>query len=184
MIMKQIDLLYYIQNNLRNDFLDVFFVIITYLGGPVSLFLVLAVIYLLIKKRRYQGIDMLISMAMTAILVILVLKQLIDESRPCDIDTTINLLINRPYGQSMPSGHAALSACGVTCLFLYRDRFKYYGLVLGILICISRLYLFVHYPSDILVGILCGILCAFIGNYLTKKGNKFLKDKIIVKQKI
>ena len=93
-----------------------------------------------------------------------VLKHVFARVRPCDVNTTIQLLVPRPSDYSFPSGHTAASFAAVAALFFAGQKKLWKpALVLAVLIAFSRLYLYVHYPTDILGGIAVGVLCGYIG---------------------
>ena len=81
--------------------------------------------------------------------------------------------MKKPTDYSFPSGHTAASFAAVTALFFAKEKYRYPALVLAVLIAFSRLYLYVHYPTDILGGILVGILCGVIAYLITRKKLKF-----------
>lgn len=102
-----------------------------------------------------------------------ILKNAVARTRPFDVNTGISLLVKKPTDYSFPSGHTAASFAAVTVLFFAKEKYRYPALVLAVLIAFSRLYLYVHYPTDILGGILVGILCGVIAYLITKKKLKF-----------
>lgn len=106
-----------------------------------------------------------------------ILKPLFARVRPCDVNTTIQLLVPRPSDYSFPSGHTAASFAAVTALFFAGEKNLWKpALVLAVLIAFSRLYLYVHYPTDILGGIAVGVICGYVGmvcvRYFNKKKTK------------
>ena len=114
----------------------------------------------------------------------LVLKPLVARLRPCDLNRAVELLIARPADYSFPSGHTFASFASITVLFLMeRKAFWIPALVLGTLITFSRLYLYVHYPTDILGGIILGVSLGLLAVFLirrffpgsTGKGNDYDK---------
>lgn len=116
-------------------------------------------------------------MAVTAALILDVilcngiLKNLVARVRPCDVNTTVQLLIPRPEDYSFPSGHTAASFATTAALFFAGKKKKLWipALGLSVLIAFSRLYLYVHYPTDVLGGLLVGILCGWIGAQLVNQ---------------
>ena len=99
-----------------------------------------------------------------------ILKNLFARIRPCDVNTQIQLLIARPDDFSFPSGHTAASFAAAVILFLQLP--KKYGipaLILAVLISFSRLYLGVHYPTDVLAGAVSGTLIALAVHWIFEK---------------
>ena len=94
----------------------------------------------------------------------LVLKPLVARIRPCDVNTAVQLLVARPDDFSFPSGHTGASFAAVTALYASRSRLWILSLILAVLIAFSRLYLYVHYPSDVLAGVVIGIMAGWIGS--------------------
>ena len=91
------------------------------------------------------------------------LKPYIARVRPCDVNTAVSLLIARPKDFSFPSGHTAASFAAVAALwFAGEKKLVKPAFVLACLIAFSRLYLFVHFPTDVLAGIAVGFICAFL----------------------
>ena len=103
-----------------------------------------------------------------------ILKPLIARARPCHIDMAVELLVERPTSFSFPSGHTCSSAVGATVLTLANKKFGYAAIPVAALIAFSRLYVFVHFPTDVLVGAILGIT---LGLVVVLFGNK-LFDKL------
>ena len=117
---------------------------------------------------------MLVGLCIDVIVCNGLLKNLVARTRPCDVNTAIQLLISHPTDYSFPSGHTAASFTAVAALYFSGDKKIWKAaIILGILIAFSRMYLYVHYPTDILGGILVGIFSGFIGSkivtYMMKK---------------
>ena len=93
-----------------------------------------------------------------------VLKPLIARVRPCDVNTAVQLLVARPDDFSFPSGHTGASFAEVTALYAGGNRLWIPALLLAALISFSRLYLYVHYPTDVLAGILLGAAAGWLGS--------------------
>ena len=152
----------WIQENLHNAATDFFFPIITYLGEAGALWLILAAVLLCFKKTRTTGILVLITMALTFLTGELGLKNLICRPRPCHLFPEVPLLVHRPDSFSCPSGHTASSVTAAVMLFLRHKKQAWPALILAALIAFSRVFLFVHWPTDILAGAVLGVLFALI----------------------
>lgn len=107
------------------------------------------------------------------------LKHLVARSRPCWLDPSVQLLIATPTDYSFPSGHTLSSTIAATILAKTDRRFGYAAISLAVLIALSRLYLYVHFPSDVFAAALLGLL---IGELTFRYGGKLL-DKISRRQK-
>lgn len=155
-----------------NPFWNGFFKWMTFLGNGGLLWLIVGVILLINKDTRRAGVLMFISLIVTSIIVNLGIKPLVHRTRPYIIAHR-HILIAPPLGTSFPSGHTAASFSSAWALFLiYKERRPYKRwlfLLPAFLIAFSRLYLFVHYPTDVLVGALIGIAVATLVVYLAPR---------------
>ena len=137
---------------------------ITRLGDSGILWVTLTALLLVFRKTRRVGCVLAAALLVDAVLCNLILKPLVARIRPCDILADVQLLISRPDDFSFPSGHTAASFASVTALWLAgKKQWALAALPLGVLIAFSRMYLFVHYPTDIIGGVLVGVGCGWIG---------------------
>ena len=149
--------------NLHTTVGDHFFIGITKLGDAGIIWIFLTILLLILPKMRKYGLAMLVGLCIDVIVCNGLLKNLVARTRPCDVNTAIQLLISHPTDYSFPSGHTAASFTAVAALYFSGDKKIWKAaIVLGILIAFSRMYLYVHYPTDILGGILVGIFSGFI----------------------
>ena len=137
--------------------------IISMLGNAGAIWIVCAVVLLVIPKTRKVGVVLAVSLAIEALCCNVILKPLVARIRPFDVNTAVQLLISPPKDFSFPSGHTGAAFAAASALFFSKNRLWIPSLVLAILIAFSRLYLYVHYPSDVLGGILLGILSGWLG---------------------
>lgn len=156
-------ILNFIYDNFRSAWLDVLMPLITSLGNAGAIWIVLALCMLISKKYRKAGIAVCYALVLDVIICNVILKPMVARIRPYDINTAIQLLIHRPTDFSFPSGHTAASFSAVSALYFSRQRIWIPSLILAVLIAFSRLYLYVHYPSDVLAGILLGCIFGFVG---------------------
>ena len=156
---------------LHNPVTDVLFVWITRLGNVGMIWILLAAVLLLRRKTRKTGDILAAALVVDVLLCNGLLKHLFHRVRPCDVNTAVSLLVSRPTDYSFPSGHTLSSAIGATILTKTDRRFGYAAIPLAALIAFSRLYLYVHWPSDVLAGALLGIL---IGNLTFLRGGRGL----------
>ena len=148
----------YIINELHNPILDKIMIAITSLGNAGLIWIGIAVFLLFMKKTRQCGVLMLASMIIGLILGNGILKNVIARERPCWIDTNIPLLISNPHDFSFPSGHTLASFEAAVMIYLHNKKWGRISFMLAILIAFSRMYLFVHFPTDIICGAALGSL--------------------------
>ena len=149
---------------IRTPILDRLMWFITSLGSAGRVWILLAVILLIRPKTRKSGAIILTALVVNLILCNGILKNLVGRTRPFDVNTSVSILINKPRDFSFPSGHTAVSFAVVAALFFSGEKKLWkISLVAAVLIAFSRLYLYVHYPTDILGGIVAGILAGYIG---------------------
>lgn len=146
----------YALQKIHGPLLDKLMTGITFLGDKGWFWLLLAVVFLCIKKTRTLGAAMVISIAAGALVGNLIVKPIAARPRPCWLDQSVTLLIANPRDFSFPSGHTLASFEGAVSIFLYRRTWGWWALALAVLIAFSRLYLFVHFPTDVLAGAVLG----------------------------
>jgi undecaprenyl-diphosphatase len=154
----------YISDNAQSKFLDVLALAVTRLGDGGVVWILLALFLSYPKETRPVGTVAFISLAINVIICNLTLKPLIARPRPFEV-MDLAILIRRPDDFSFPSGHTSASFAAATAIFLHYRSFGAPLLVLAFCISLSRLYLLVHFPSDIIAGILLGIISACLGEF-------------------
>lgn len=170
--MMELGILDWIQLHIRNEFLDGIMPLITRLGDNGLIWILLGVVLLIFAKgERSTGGQLLLSLVISLLLCNVLLKHTVDRIRPCDLNTAVELLVQRPPDPSFPSGHTSASFAAVTVLLLNRWKGRWPALVLAILIACSRLYLYVHFPTDVLGGLLTGVLSGWLAVTLWRKGS-------------
>lgn len=159
-------------------FLDLFFPIITFFGNAGWIWIVIAVALLCFKRTRKAGLAMGIALLLCLALNNGLLKNVVARPRPFEVDSTIKLLISPPSGYSFASGHSVSSFCAATVLLYYEHkRFGWYALTLATLIAFSRLYLRVHYLTDVLAGAVIGIVFGILAIIIIKAIYKRIDNK-------
>ena len=163
---------------LHTPFLDKIMVFITRLGDAGIIWIVLSIVLLLIPKTRKSGAVMVAALVVDVLLCNIVLKNLVARTRPYDVNTGVHLLVAKLHDYSFPSGHTAASFTAVVALsFAGEKRAWKAALVLACLIAFSRMYLYVHYPTDVLGGVLVGILAGYGGYRVVKALEQYKKEK-------
>ncbi|MCJ7688554.1 MAG: phosphatase PAP2 family protein [Clostridiaceae bacterium] len=168
-------ILLYIKNNMHGIIMDKSMVISTYLGNGGIIWIIIIAILMINKKYRKIGFMALGALILSTILGEEILKNVIKRIRPSDGIPSWNLLIAKPLSYSFPSGHTTSSFAVAGVLAKYFKRYALGFLGLASLIGFSRLYLYVHYPTDILAGIVLGLMCSGIIIYLFDKDNNNIK---------
>ena len=159
-----------IQEIFGGPFFDFLMPKITVIGNAGIGSIILSLILICIPKYRKTGIAMAIALAVSLVVGNLLMKPLIGRVRPCDINTAFPLLIERPHDGSFPSGHTYGTVLAAVVLYLRESkRFWIPAAVIALLVAFSRMYLYVHYPTDILGGIVMGLIFGFVGVYVVKK---------------
>jgi len=103
------------------------------------------------------------------------LKPLVGRVRPCTVNPAVELLVACPTDASFPSGHTASSFAAVGALRAAGSRLWLPGLALAVLIAVSRLYLYVHWPTDVLFGALLGWALGYLARWLLRKAEGLRK---------
>ena len=172
----------WIAAHLHCPFLDAVMPVITALGNGGIFWIALAVLLIIIPKYRKAGLSMGLALLMGLLVCNLTLKPLVARIRPYDYQLThfgktVSLLIATPHDYSFPSGHTIASFEGATALLLYDRKLGIPAMVLAVLIAFSRLYLYVHYPTDVLASVGLGVGFAFLGSFLVKQGFKLWEKR-------
>ncbi len=166
-----------IQNHLRCGFLDVVLPFITRLCDHGEIWIVLAAVLLLLRKKRRSGGAVAGALVLDVIGCNLILKPLFDRVRPFVVNSGVNLLVDPPLDASFPSGHTAASFAAVFALLAMKDPLWKPALAVAVVMAFSRLYLYVHWPSDILGGILVGAAAGWGGAWLIRKFSEKAKKE-------
>ena len=167
----------WVQAHLRCGLLDILMPIITALGEYGAVWILLCLLLLIRRDTRRVGVMMAIALALDVLLCNVILKNLIARPRPFTLRPETALLIKPPSGFSFPSGHSAASFAGAGAMLFAKQRGKLAALVLAAAIALSRIYLYVHYPSDVVCGALLGLLCGFLGVFFAGKWLKSCKTQ-------
>ena len=178
-------ILEWIQANLANPVLDFLMPWITLLGDAGIFWMICAGVMLFTKKYRRIGIGMAIAMAMGLLVCNIILKPTVGRIRPYDLQeqlgVTINLLIEKQHDFSFPSGHTIASFEACTVILMGSKKLGIPAVLLAILIAFSRLYLYVHYPTDVIASIILGTLFGVIGYMAAGKITFSRKGKYLEK---
>lgn len=172
-------ILLWIQETVRLTGLNPIAAFYTHLGDAGLLWVGLSFVMLCFPKTRRAGLLSLLALALGGLLTNVLLKHLVGRTRPWLIVEGLLFLVEVGDPNSFPSGHtcAAFAAAGVWLRTLPRRWMKVTGIVMAVFMGLSRLYVGVHFPSDVLAGALVGLLCAQLGLYLGEHLPKLGKER-------
>lgn len=164
----------WIQANLQSGFMDQFMPFITKFGDHGTFWMIVAALLFIIPKTRKTGLGMAIAMVIGLLVCNVTLKPLVGRIRPYDLQLqefgiTIQLLGERMHDFSFPSGHTIASFEAAVVMLKNSKKLGIPAMILAVLISFSRLYLYVHYPTDVFTSIILGTLFALIGDWIAGK---------------
>lgn len=152
-------ILFFIHNNFHFPVLDKVMILATFAGDKGLIWILISILLLINKKTRVIGIMSLGALILSAFLGEGLLKHIVQRQRPYADFTWVHLLIDKSTKYSFPSGHTSSSFAAAFILSKYLKRFSLVFWILAFLIAFSRLYLFMHYPIDVIGGIVLGLIC-------------------------
>lgn len=159
----------FIQNTIKCVFLDYVMAFFSYIGEAGGIWLISAIIMLVFRKTRATGVMMIVALLAGYLIGEVGIKNIVGRVRPFRVNTDIVLNIAPPSGYSFPSGHSCSSFAAATVIFMHSKKLGIPALIIASLIAFSRLYNYVHFPTDVIGGIILGIICAVVTVYLFKK---------------
>ncbi|MDD6194138.1 MAG: phosphatase PAP2 family protein [Lachnospiraceae bacterium] len=169
----EMELLYSLQS-LHNPVLDKVMLFITTLGNAGMVWIAITILMFIFCKDKRCAWTSTGALLLSVLIINLILKNLVARARPCWIDTDVMLLLKNPKDYSFPSGHASASFATAVSILQFPEYRKQgiAALILATLIAFSRMYFFVHFPTDILVGSALGVLEALLAGYFVRKLEK------------
>lgn len=175
----EVTILDWIQNHLRCDLLDTVLPPITHLCDHGEIWILLAAVLLLLRKKRRSGLAVSGALALDLVTCNMILKPLFGRIRPFVAYPGVDLLVPPPLDASFPSGHTAASFAAVFALLAMKDPLWKPALALAVVIAFSRLYLYVHWPSDVLGGVLVGAAAGWGSVWLLRRfSQKFRESQL------
>lgn len=169
----EFDILYAIQG-MRTPTLDRIMAALSDLGNLGLFWIAVGAFLLIFRKYRKCGAQSLVAMAITFVIGNLILKNIFRRPRPCQVDTAIDLLVKIPFDYSFPSGHTMNAFTCALTLLIYDKKIGIPAVVLATAIAFSRLYNFMHFPTDVFGGFVIAVCSVILTNYLF---NRFSKKK-------
>lgn len=168
--------LLFLQESVRNPILDNIMIFITSLGNGGMIWIAATIALLIPKKTRKAGVVSAVALLGSLIINNNIVKNIVQRPRPFVTFTDLQIIIPTPSEFSFPSGHTS-SSFAAAAVF-YRHLPKKLGIpsvILAGLIGFSRLYVGVHYPTDVIAGVLMGILLSYLAEFLVNLFSKKLK---------
>lgn len=152
--------------NLHTPLLDSFFTTVTWFGR--DFWIMLGIFLLFFRRTRVCGICMLSGLLVGALITNVTIKPLVARDRPCWINDTVQLLVSNPRDYSFPSGHSQASFVSAMAIYQNHRKWGIAAFVFAAFIAFSRLYLYVHFPTDVAVGILIGLVVGYFTSRFVK----------------
>ena len=175
-------LLLFIQNYLRFEQITPAVKIITHLGDKGILWIALTILLLIPRKTRRIGLVAAIALAFSFCVNDLIIKHLVNRVRPYDAIQGLVRLIGPESSTSFPSGHSSAAFATTTGILLASHKKwpvwpKLLIVFFACVIAFSRIYVGVHYPSDVIMGMVVAISCSLIGYLVFCKVELNLKKR-------
>ncbi len=161
-----------IREYLSCPLLDSVMKFITFSGDAGRIWILTGVILLFFEKTRKIGIAVCLALIFNFVVTNITLKPLIARTRPFDLAEGIKLITDKPTDFSFPSGHSSASFAASVAIFCNNKKYGTFALILALLIAFSRLYLYLHFPSDVLAGSIIGSVCGYISYLIIKRIKK------------
>ena len=163
------EILFFIQNHLRNDILDVIVPFYTNLGDDGIIWIVIGLVLLIPKKTRKCGIMVLAALLVMLVVNNMIIKNLVARPRPCATYPEMVDLVHVPKSYSFPSGHTVSAIAVAVTILLHHKKLGIVALVMAVLMGLTRLYVFVHFPTDVYGGMIVGTAIALGVDFAQKK---------------
>lgn len=170
----------WMQSVLRCTFLDYLMAAFSYAAEAGAVWIVLGLVLLFFKKTRAAAMMLLIALLLGWVLGDLIIKPLVQRSRPFVVNPDVVPFIKKPSSFSFPSGHSCTSAVAATVLLVKHRKIGLAVLPFSLLVMLSRLYNYVHFPTDVLGGALLGVLSALFVMLVFRKTG--LENKLSPKE--
>ena len=163
------NILLWIQQFVRGEIMTPVFLVITHLGDGGTVWIALCILLQLFRKTRWVGVTGLLALLGSLLINNMLVKNLVARPRPFLRLEELTILIDTPSEFSFPSGHTASSFAAAFVFFRNLPRrYGFPAIVLASCIGLSRLYIGVHYPTDVLFGVLSGWLLCLLAEWVVK----------------
>lgn len=172
----ELEILHAIQG-MHQEWLNPVMIFLSAIGEMGLVWIIISMILACVPGTRKCGLSMMAAMALSFLLGNCLLKNIIARPRPFSVDTSVIMLVPYPSEYSFPSGHTLNGFTAAVTIFLYYRKAGIAAIFLAAAIAFSRMYLFVHYPTDILGGMVLGILDACLVYFLMNKRKDCRKER-------
>ncbi len=157
------NILFFVQDNLRNNVLNDIVVWFTSLGNAGLMWILVIAALIAYKGTRKEGLGCAGARILCFIVVNVFLKNVVARVRPYDAIEQIRCLVGPQADYSFPSGHTAIAFAASVPVFIISDkRLGVIMIIFSVLMALSRIYVCVHYPTDVIGGAVIGILCGVV----------------------
>ena len=156
-----LSILDFIRNTLSSPVADIIMKCLTYSIEYGAMAILVFIVMMFVKKMRKTGFAVMLFGE-------LILKHIVCRPRPFTVNSAIDIIIKAPSGFSFPSSHTATCFAMATAIYLFHKRLGIIAYIYAALVAFSRMYLYVHYPSDIFGGVILGICCGIGATALVK----------------
>ena len=161
------NILLFIQEYIRHDWMDWFWKGITHLGDFGIFWILLTIVLLIPKKTRKAGLASALALIIGTLITNVAIKNVVARIRPYEVIQELELMIEKQKDFSFPSGHTCASFASAFAIYkckeVFSKKWRIAAMVLATLIALSRLYVGVHYPTDVLGGLIVGLFSGWAG---------------------
>lgn len=162
-------------DSLHGSVLDPVMVGISYSATSGLIWFVLGFLMTCSRRWRRCGVSVIVAVALAYVVVDVILKPLVCRDRPFDA-ADFDLLIAAPDTWSFPSGHTASAFAGAAAVLIHSRRWGAVAMVYAVLVGVSRMYLCVHWPTDVIAGALIGTALAFLAVWFMSRWIPYFRD--------
>lgn len=163
-----LSILDFIRNTLSSPVADIIMKCLTYSIEYGAMAILVFIVMMFVKKMRKAGFAVMGATLSVLLFGELILKHIVCRPRPFVVNSAIDIIIKAPSGFSFPSSHTATCFAMATAIYLFHKRLGIIAYIYASLVAFSRMYLYVHYPSDIFGGVILGICCGIGATALVK----------------
>ncbi|MEF2112569.1 MULTISPECIES: phosphatase PAP2 family protein [Clostridium] len=176
-------ILFFIKKYGQNRCLDIIMPIVTFMGNMGIIWFIISIALILDKPYRIIGNSVILTLIISTIVGEGIMKHIVRRVRPCNKQDYVSNFYLKPTSYSFPSGHTLSSFAAAEMLSIYFIQYKLVFMIIAFLIALSRLYLYVHYPTDVIAGVIVGVLCSKIIFIVLQQGYNSSIQQILINVK-